>query len=340
MEEIRAKEGNYTGRIYAIFSLHIIKWHPLVACVNRMRFIWRYQNYNMKKSYLLLGFTLTAALAIINTGTLKSKITSPPVGSAGDPFTNQTCVQSGCHAGPAQSPATGDLTIKIDESIPGTSSPELNASFKYKPNTEYNIVFSINAFNQRFGFQVAALDAQNNQAGNFVVTNAAQTKINTSVNTGNRQYMGHLNASANKIWNFKWTSPAASTGPVTFYYTYVNANGNGSPDNQDVTYAASVTIQPDNSTAVTDFSALATDVKVFPATTTGDLNIQFAVNDANHFEALMYNSQGALVKTFFNEPFTTGFVNRNVNISDLPAGMYLVQLKSGNAHVTHKIVKQ
>lgn len=286
----------------------------------------------MNKKYLLLTTFLVAIFATLNVTTVKSKITSPPAGSSGDPVNTGTCAQSGCHNGSAQTPASGDLTLTIGTGNPTTP---LDASFVYTPGTAYNIGFLINSFTGRYGFQMAALNGSNTQAGTFAVTNAATTKINTA--TG-RNYIGHLNASSTKSWVYKWTAPASGTGTVTFYYSYNTANDDNNPTG-DVIYKGSVSIEALLS-GVEDISTKVADLNIFPNPISSQFSISFDLKEADNVSAQLYSLDGKLMKELINEKMNSGNVNQQFDVNDLAAGIYLVKLNVGGATITKKIVKQ
>ncbi|MDW8420139.1 MAG: choice-of-anchor V domain-containing protein [Chitinophagales bacterium] len=287
----------------------------------------------MKKLYALSLFFLVVCFMTLQTGRISSKITSPPPGSAGDPFTNSTCVRSGCHGGSLTTPNSNDLTLTI-----GTGSPTtpLNASFQYTPNTDYNIGFLINAFTGRYGFQITALDANNEKAGNFTVTNAGTTKINTSAATGTRQYMGHNNANTTKNWTFKWTSPAASTGPVTFYYTFATEDGDGDPDS-DVIYRGSVTIQPASVISTDDLLPLVNALSVFPNPIISELTVSGHLTQTGAVRGTLFSLDGKLSRQLWDEPMTEGAFTKNFDVSDMPAGVYLLHLSCNGKQTSRKI---
>lgn len=286
----------------------------------------------MKKFYLLSVLFLVACLLMLNTNRVSSKISSPPAGSTGDPFTSKTCVQGGCHGGSVTTPNANDLTLTIGT---GTPTTPLNSSFVYSPNTDYNIAFLINAFTTRYGFQITALDASNEKAGTFAVTNAATTKINTSGPTGTRQYMGHLNASSTKNWTFKWTSPAASTGSVTFYYTYATEDTDGDPDS-DVIYAGSVSIEP-SLVGIEDISTKIEALRVFPNPVISDLTVTGNMLNTENLEISLYSLDGKVSQQLLNDKVSAGSFSRTFDVANLTSGVYLMQLKSENAATTKKI---
>ena len=288
----------------------------------------------MHKKHLLISAFTIALLAIFSTTNLTSKTVNPPANSAGDPVTGNTCVQSGCHNGPI---STSTSTILSNFKI-GTGNPstDLNSSFAYTPLTAYNIAMSLNSATGRYGFQIVALDNSNNQAGTFTVTSATSTKI---VVSSGRQYMGHLNANSTKNWVFKWTAPASTVGPVTFYYCYNTSNGDGSPGS-DVIYKGAVTINSSGTTGVADISDKVSALNIFPNPVSNQFGISFDLVESNNVSAQLFTLDGKLCKELISQDLNAGNFNQSFNISDLTAGIYLVKLKVGESSVTKKIFKQ
>ncbi|MBK7148158.1 MAG: T9SS type A sorting domain-containing protein [Bacteroidetes bacterium] len=289
----------------------------------------------MKKNYLLLSVSVFALLLLLNTEKVNSKISSPPAGSAGDPFTNASCSQNGCHGGATITPTANDLTLTIGTNTPTTP---LDASFEYTGGVQYNIGFLINAFTGRYGFQMVALDAANAQAGTMTVTNAATTKINTSPGTGSRQYMGHLNASSTKNWTFRWTAPAATTGPVTFYYSYATEDNDDNPGT-NVIYKSSVTINPAAS-AIENINTKVEALQVFPNPVTNEVGVSFNLLETENVSAELYSLDGRLMTGFTAENAAAGKFSKTLNVSEITAGVYLLKLNVGGASATQKIIKQ
>lgn len=294
----------------------------------------------MNKKYLLSAFFMVTVLVLVTTNNVNSKITSPPAGNSGDPFTNQTCATSGCHAGPVQTPVANDYSITI-----GTGSPTspLNG-FCYTPGTQYNIAFLINQIattNPFYGFQIVALDATNAKAGTMTVANMATTQINTSGGTGTRQYMGHKTANTNHNWSFKWTAPASGTGPVTFYFTYnvCNATTANPTSAQGVIYKAAIPIQQCTS-GVEDISSWVTDLNLFPNPVSNEFGLSFNLLETSTVSSQLYSLDGREVNQLLNEKVDEGNFVRSFSMSDLPAGIYLMKLNVGGATITKKIVKQ
>lgn len=294
----------------------------------------------MNKKYLLSAFFMITVLVLVNTNTVNSKITSPPAGNSGDPFTNTSCATSGCHAGPAQTPAGNDYSITI-----GTGSPTSPLSgFCYTPGTQYNIAFLINQIattNPYYGFQIVALDAANAKAGTMAVANAATTQINTGGGVGTRQYMGHKTANTTHNWSFKWTAPASGTGPVTFYFAYnvCNASTANPTSAQGTIYKAAIPIQQCSS-GIEDISSMVADLNIFPNPVSNELGISFNLLEAANVSSQLYSLDGREVNQLMNEKVNGGNFVRSFNMNDLPSGIYLMKLNVGGATITKKIVKQ
>jgi hypothetical protein len=289
----------------------------------------------MKKIYFSFASLAIAAFFIFDATIVKSKITSPPAGTSGDPITNSSCAAGGCHPSPAVTPTSSDLALTIGTGTPTTS---LNSSFKYAGSEIYNINFGITSFTGRYGFQMVALDASNNQAGTFAATNAATTKRVTSVGTGTREYMGHLNANATKNWTFRWTSPATTTGNVTFYYAFVTADNNNQSSG-DVVYKGSVTISPESASAIEPIDTKLSNLSIMPNPVNNQFAVSFDLLETNKVSAQLYSIDGRLVQELMNEQLPAGNCSKSFDANELNAGIYLVKLNIGQSSVTKKIVK-
>jgi hypothetical protein len=286
----------------------------------------------MKKIYFSFASLAIAAFFIFDATIVKSKITSPPAGTSGDPITNSSCAAGGCHPSPAVTPTSSDLALTIGTGTPTTS---LNSSFKYAGSEIYNINFGITSFTGRYGFQIVELDGANTQAGSFTVSNAATTKINTS---GGRQYIGHQNANATKSWTFKWNAPAVTTGDVTFYYAFITAN-NDNESTGDVVYKGSVKISPESASAIEPIDTKLSNLSIMPNPVNNQFAVSFDLLETNKVSAQLYSIDGRLVQELMNEQLPAGNCSKSFDANELNAGIYLVKLNIGQSSVTKKIVK-
>ncbi len=290
----------------------------------------------MRKNFVILVFFLAAVLAIFNVSKVNSKASNPPAGNSGDPVATGNCTGSGCHAGPTMPASLNTLGLLIGTGVLPTDTINLpSPSFEYAGGQQYNLTFKINAFTSKYGFQIAALDASNAQAGAFTVSNPATQKIN---NGAGRQYMGHLNSTSTKSWTFKWTAPATTTGPITFYYCYNTADGDNNPTG-DVIFQGSSTINP-LLTGIHDISSKLSGLNVYPNPINGEFGLSFNLKEGNQASAQLFSIDGKQSKELFADRISAGSFNKTFDVNDMPAGIYLMKLTVDGVSVTKKVVKQ
>lgn len=121
----------------------------------------------------------------------------------------------------------------------------------YSSNQE--VMMSVTTFHPDgflYGFQLTAIDGTGTQAGTLAATDTVNTQLVSGFVLGNlRQYIEHTFAGAfpvefnQRTWTFKWTAPAASAGPVTFYVAGNGGNGDGESTG-DFIYTSSATVLP------------------------------------------------------------------------------------------------
>lgn len=148
----------------------------------------------------------------------------PPAGRTGAPG-EATCAV--CHTGTLNS---GPGRVEI-EGVPSA----------YLPNEEFTLTVRVShPDRRRWGFQITALDSQNNPAGTMLAVNTTQTTtVNGTGSLSGRTYVEHRAAgtfdgtSNGASWEVKWRAPANDVGRVTFYAAgnAANANDASSGDN-------------------------------------------------------------------------------------------------------------
>lgn len=85
---------------------------------------------------------------------------------------------------------------------------------------------------QRWGFEMTALDGSNQPVGNLIASGALRTQLTTDLGTG-RQYVKHTSAgtdpgvpNVSPGWTVRWASPIDPIESVTFYVAGNAANNN------------------------------------------------------------------------------------------------------------------
>ena len=167
---------------------------------------------------ILPVWTLFALLFAVSTHSAFAFSTGPPDEKTGAPNEN-TCAQTGCHAGNDLNVSGGSLMLTVPET--------------YVPNEVYTIVVDLSRAGQsRWGFEMTALDANGARAGSFATDAAGSTQLSE---TNSKQYIKHTSVGTAQgtndahSWEFQWTAPDADIGPITFYTAGNASNGNFSP---------------------------------------------------------------------------------------------------------------
>lgn len=84
---------------------------------------------------------------------------------------------------------------------------------------------------------------------------------------------------------------------------------------------------------IEEFSGTAFDMQIYPNPATETINFTFPPTVTGQKHLLIFNSLGALVRTSNTNQAA------QINIADLPAGLYFIQLKSDNGIVTKRLMK-
>jgi hypothetical protein len=285
----------------------------------------------MKKIILFIfAVAVTGIIATVPTTNTKSNIAQPPAGHTGAPG-ETTCNTSNCHV--------GNSVIFNDASISLTASGG-SLSNGYTANQTYSFFVTLgNGFN-RYGFQVVALNDNNNQAGSFTITNTNGTALATA---NGKQYVSHKNASSGNAFAFNWTAPAS--GNVNFYLVVNTANDdntNGGDQIRQKAYKLTT-----SSFAPFTYSVGIGEVKdaaeagitLFPNPVSDVLNISYTVSDAT-IQADIYNLNGQLVKPLFEEQ-ASGHATHSISMNnELATGIYLVKFNVGEQVYFKKILVQ
>lgn len=276
----------------------------------------------MRKSTIaLLTFTITAGL-IFSFSEVKTNIIQPPSARTGAPG-ELTCGTSDCHN---NTPNSGIGSVSI-----AFSDPEM----VYVPGNTYTLTVVVNDETQtRFGFELTSLTGANTQAGTFAEISGG-SDLSFPVNTNGRLYTSHHNASATKVWNISWTAPITDVGPVTFY-AGGNAANNNDQSSGDHIYTSTLQILPDNNIGIENLAG--TTVPVVQFLTSQFLTVQYEIPGQSNTTILLYSINGPLQQKLFDATEGTGSHTHTFKLENMPAGLYLLQLRSGLTLHTEKIL--
>src|SRR3990170_3330063 len=173
-----------------------------------------------------LGFILMiVALSSLFTKTLFAWSTGPEAYRADAPGDKGTCNDSGCHN--SYSLNSGSATF----SITGPAS--------YTPGETIKLKVSFGSSSGKLhGFEMTAIDADDNQVGKFKAIGKTTQVIPANDYRGLKKkdkgtYIEHTRrGNKKKSWKVKWIAPANAAGTVTFYAAgnYANADFTNSGD--------------------------------------------------------------------------------------------------------------
>ncbi len=265
----------------------------------------------MKINFKRLG-TIAAVTALIAGPTFDviSNSGSAPTGRTGSPGdSGNTC--AGCHSTFPVVPTSDGISTDIPAE-------------GYTPGETYNINVTTTAgagFASKYGFSLTAEDASNNKVGTF-------TAGSGSVVIGD--HIGHNPAqtTSTPLWEFTWTAPAEGTGDVTLYGAAVGADGTGSPINDGVA-TTSVTFSEKLSSSTSELTESSVDAYIFNNTLRINADQSISVENLT-----VFNEVGQVVIVKAN---TT--INQTIDISNLKAGVYFVNIVSDNGIVSKKVIK-
>ena len=249
-----------------------------------------------------------------------TKSSQPPAEMTGAPG-EKTCARTGCHTN--SSGGNGNVSLLFD-----------SGNNFYEPGSTYTIQVEVDDpdINKiRYGFEVTALDGNNNKAGDFVVTNTVNTTTQTS---NSRQYISHKNANSTNQWQFEWTAPSSDVGKITFYFAGNAANGSGA--NNDHIYTNTAEISTLVSSVVNQSIP---GFEIAPTIVTDRLTLNFHLQQSGNVNVTLYSIDGKQKGTLINRNLLPGKYVQDLRIpAGTSPGVYIVQGSVQDQIFSRKII--
>jgi hypothetical protein len=268
----------------------------------------------MKKSRLIFPLI---GLAFIATG-FNFEDPDGKAGVAGSP-SEGTCSKSGCHTGFTDNSQGGSVTI---------NSSNLT-NWEYVPGTTYNISITVAETGiSTWGFATEILKSNGDNAGTITAGSGSHI-LTANVGGFSRRSVTQSAAgsgSNSKTYNFTWAAPATDVGPVTIYAVGNAANGNGVRSGDHI-YTATQVVNPAASSGVAENNASKLSLNVYPNPSSDLLNVDYALPTSGRVKAAIYTTDGRLVKSVFEANQASGFNHKTVDVSDLAAGLYVINVE-------------
>ena len=248
-----------------------------------------------------------------------------PIGRTGAPG-EQNC--TGCHSGSAQSGATENTLVLINNFTPVTT---------YLPGSTYSATLTMASNPAKKGFQATALDGTNTMAGTFVAS------TNTAISGTTRKYANHKstsNTSAVTSWLWSWTAPATNVGDITFYVATNKTNSNNN-DSGDIIYLSQHVIGVSASSGISEVEKQGNNFIAGYAPDNNSVIFNFNNLSAGDLFFNLVDMNGRSVFTYDLGAAQIGENKQSIILpSDLKNGMYVVNLFLNNRAMSAKISVQ
>jgi hypothetical protein len=244
-----------------------------------------------------------------------------PSGKTGSPGDGSNC--TGCHSGVATTSAG-----LITSNVPVTG---------YIPGNTYTITASIAVAGiNKYGFEISPQGTTGTQKGTLVVTNATETKL---VGT-TAKYITHKSTGTagmgSKTWTFDWIAPAAGSGNAILYGAFNAANGNGTASGDQI-FLSSLLIQENLSSGISEMVNNSDHWVIYPNPCKEQLTISSILPENANYNLEIVDVTGKQMKVITNE---TPYQHQQIDMTDLPNGMYVLIIDSKKGRAVKKFIKE
>jgi hypothetical protein len=284
--------------------------------------------FKMRKSsiiILLIGITIisiNSGFDILNDNGKAGKTGSPGEG---------TC--TGCHTGAVLNDGMGLVTISSTDLI----------NWQYTPGQTYSIDVNVTRTGSPlFGFDCECLNSNNQDAGTFIVTNSETQILNATVSSVIRKNMVHTLNGGNTVnmhtFSFKWKAPSTNIGNVTFYVTGNAANGNLITSGDHI-YSTTQVVTP-GTTEVLTTEQKNTGFSIYPNPAQQQFTVLFSASDNEKAIIKLFSMDGKEIEITEQLQTLGNTTSLEIQIPNVPKGVYMIQLQNGTSVKTQRIIIQ
>lgn len=261
---------------------------------------------NLVTHLLFLGGFITYLFLLGNSGGAIAGVTGAPE--------EETCARSGCHSGTVNS---GSATVSLKFGEDATA---------YTFDETYAVSISIDGAQNanKNGFEIVALDEQNNNIGEWIL---AGDDLRSRTGS-DREYVTQTSSGSSKsAWSIDWKAPSIDAGNVTFYLAYNDSNGNGGTSGDNV-YTTTLSVGADGVSSTADLVSIE-NINAYPNPFTEILTVQLSLIEETHLTATLVNTLGQNVNQLFSKKLAAGTNTLQLNIPrDLSNGLYFLQISN------------
>ncbi len=233
-----------------------------------------------------------------------------------------TCGRSVCHNIP---PNVGDAQMSIVFN---------DGDSTYMADSIYSVKVKIeNPMTARNGFQILALNQNNQNAGTWQLTEPDKMKVISGIGFPSRKYVTHKAAgNLQNEWTMNWKAPASNVGKITFYSSVLSANNNGM-NTGDELYNTKIEVQHTTASAVGE--ATENGFKIYPVPVSSGFWVEVPAGVQSPGFSL-HNSSGRVVAARTQSQGDRLFIET----TGLPGGIYFLRIETGKQRIVKKVVVQ
>ncbi len=274
----------------------------------------------MKKNLLV---TLAAVSALVTGSAFVIINSSGIAGQTGSPG-EQTC--SACHSG-GTSMASG-ATI--------TASPAFSSN-AYVPGQTYTINVIVGGLGfSNFGFGCEILNSSNSNAGTMQNAGTGVQFMTAGNGRNNAVHTTPKSGTGFATFSFEWVAPASGVVNIYASGNCVNLNGNTSGD---LVVTASLSINPQVSSGVSQTELALTNLALFPNPTSGQVNLNYSLMESADISIDLVAIDGSLVANLLNEKQQQGYIKKNLRLpSNISSGVYFIKVSANGNQVSQRLV--
>lgn len=231
-----------------------------------------------------------------------------------------------CHSGNTNDGNNGMSELQITS----------QATNEYTPGETLTMEFELTDPSTKNGFQLVALNSNNEMAGSFTITDSGATQLRENQNLG-RSYVTHVSGgTSNSSWTFDWETPETG-GEVTFYVA-ANKSANNNSSSGDQIYLSQHTFTADDLANTTEQEKQIFDFDVFYQKQNQRLKLE--LNKLNQEEMFfnLIDLQGKSIHSQQLDQTNGDEVTEYIHLGkELESGIYVVTIFSYNTPVSKKI---
>jgi hypothetical protein len=267
----------------------------------------------MQRLFIYFGLISVSVLFLSNAGGVPQGVT----GSITEASHNSCGT---CHS-------QGNFDVTIDFKVLDKDKQQVTT---YTPGETYTINLKVNANNnpKSYGFQLTAIEENTKEdAGVWDRYGEKVKPVNLTILQKQRRYLNQSDHKTDGFFTAEWKAPGTDKGNIVFYYAglAVNLNGNTSGDKH-----TKGQFKLNSKTSSIDDKPIDTKMLLYPNPAGNQLQVP-----SDLITQIDFIDPSCLLKVHLSVE------NGIVNISSLPSGLYICQMKDQQAQVisTQQLIK-